>query len=592
MQIPNHEELKKLNIKELQVLCDDLRKEIIRVVSENGGHLSSNLGSVELTVALHYVFDFEKDKILLDVGHQSYAHKILSGRDLSNIRRSNGPSGFPDPNESKYDAFSAGHAGTSIAAGLGYCRSRDYLNEDYSVISVVGDASMFNGENLEAITSTTDKPNKFLVILNDNGMSINKNDHGLYKGISKMTLKKSYNRFNAFLSKTIGKCFIGRMLKAMKRSFKRSLSLNTVTDSIGLKYVGKFDGHDLKTLIKLLTDIKDIGVPTLLHLKTVKGKGMSVAEENSTKFHGVSKDMKLSSNYFSGGISNALEKILQKHPEITAITAGMADGTGLADFKEKHPDNFIDVGICEEYAVTLAGGMAISGTKPIVFIYSTFLQRSYDQIVNDVALQNLPVIFCLDRAGLVGSDGKTHQGAYDLSYLSHVPNLTVLAPKDLAEFELMLETAIKLNSPVAIRYPNGNSYDFKTETPFDSDLSWELLQKGDKNVILAVGPRMIDLALKASEGTDTAIYNARTVKPLDVAVLNSLSGKNVITLEENAEIGGFGSLVLKYFADNKIDAKTSVFGLKDAFISHASVSEQLKMNGLTVTNVNQRLTKE
>ncbi|MBR6737497.1 MAG: 1-deoxy-D-xylulose-5-phosphate synthase [Clostridia bacterium] len=588
--IPDSKSLKQLNIKQLNALCQELRSEIIRVVDKNGGHLSSNLGTVELTVALHYVFDLPSDKIIFDVGHQAYAHKLLSGRDLSHIRKENGVSGFPDPSESEFDAFSVGHAGTSIASGLGYCYSRDKLGDNYNVITVVGDASLFNGENLEAITSSTNKPSNFLVVLNDNGMSINKNDNGLYKVISKITVKKGYNRFNSFLSRTVGKCFIGRWLKAIKRFLKRSMSINTITDSVGLKYVGKFDGHNLKTLIKILADIRDSNVPTLLHLTTVKGKGLPVAEENSSKFHGVSKDMQVSKHYFSGGISSVLNEIVSKNPNVHAITAGMKDGTGLSDFAEKHPSNFIDVGICEEYAVTLASGMAISGTKPIVFIYSTFMQRAYDQIVHDVCLQNLPVIFCLDRAGLVGSDGKTHQGVFDLSYLSHVPNLTVLAPKDLNELSLMIEEALKLNAPVAIRYPNGKIQNTEETAPFTSDFKWELLQKGGKNVILAVGPRMIELALNASKGTDTAVYNARTIKPLDANVLNEIKGKNVITLEDNAELGGFGTHVLKYYADNKVLQKVTVLGVKDAFVVHASVEKQLEKNGLTANAVKKLLT--
>lgn len=589
IEIPSSKQLKQLNIKQLEALCEDIRNEIIRVVAENGGHLASNLGSIELTVALHYVFDIETDKIIFDVGHQSYAHKLLTGRDLSSMRKDGGASGFPDPTESKYDAFSVGHAGTSVSAGLGYCHSRDFFGENYNVINVVGDASFFNGENLEAITSTTKKPNNFLVILNDNGMSINKNDNGLYKVISKITVKKGYNKFNSFMSRTIGNCFIGKGLKAIKRFLKRSMSLNTITDSIGLKYVGKFDGHNLKTLIRILSDIRDAGIPTLLHVTTKKGKGVPDAEENSSKYHGVAKAFEVSNHYFSGGISQILDGIVEKHPEVVAITAGMTDGVGLTDFKEKHPKSFVDVGICEEYAVTLASGMAISGTKPIVFIYSTFMQRAYDQILHDACLQNLPVIFCLDRAGLVGSDGKTHQGVFDLSYLNHIPNLTVLAPKDLSELEKMLEVAVSMNSPVSIRYPNGNNYNFETKLDFSSDLGWERLKEGDKNVILAVGPRMISLALKACEGTNTAVYNARTVKPLDISVLTSISDKNIITLEENAEIGGFGSEVLRFYSQNCITSKVSVLGVKDAFVNHASVDKQLEQNGLTVSAVKNKL---
>ena len=583
--------LKQLNIDELYVLCEEIRQEIISVTYENGGHLSSNLGSVELTVALHYVFDVPTDKLIFDVGHQAYAHKILSGRlkEFKNIRKSGGISCFPDPNESICDAFLVGHAGTSISAGLGYCCSRDFLNEDYYVIDVVGDASLFNGLNLEAITSSKDKPNKFLIVFNDNGMSISKNNNGLYKMVSKITIRKGYRRFNAFLQRTVGKTFIGKILRSFKRSLKRSLSSNSFTDSLGLKYVGKFDGHDLKTLIKTLTEIKEIGEPTILHLQTVKGKGYEEAENDSSRFHGVSSKLGVSNNYFSSGISDILSNQIKKTPNIVAITAGMKDGVGLSGFANKHPKSFVDVGIQEEYAVTLAGGMAISGTKPIVFIYSTFLQRSYDQLVHDVCMQNLPVIFMIDRAGLVGADGKTHQGVFDLSYLSHVPNLTVLAPKNLKELESMLEFAINKNSPVAIRYPNGKINDLFAQ---NNDLNFDKFEivNGDlscDNVILAVGPRALEVSLNAVKSTDKSvmIVNARTIKPLDTEFLNDIKDKNIITIEENSKIGGFGSSVLGYYSDNSLNAKVSVIGVLDEFVHVGTVEEQLISNGITVEGV-------
>ncbi len=583
--------LKQLNIDELNVLCEEIRQEIISVTYENGGHLSSNLGSVELTVALHYVFEVPTDKLIFDVGHQAYTHKILSGRlnEFKNIRKSGGISGFPDPNESNYDAFLVGHAGTSISAGLGYCRSRDLLSQDYYVIDVVGDASLFNGLNLEAITSSKDKPGKFLIVFNDNGMSISKNNNGLYKMVSKITLRKGYRRLNAFLYKTVGKTFIGKILKSFKRSLKRSLSSKSFTDSLGLKYVGKFDGHDLKTLIKTLTEIKEIGEPTILHLQTIKGKGYEEAENDSSRFHGVSSKLGVSNNYFSSGISDILSNQIEKTPNIVAITAGMKDGVGLTEFAKKHPKSFVDVGIQEEYAVTLAGGMAISGTKPIVFIYSTFLQRSYDQIVHDVCMQNLPVIFMIDRAGLVGADGKTHQGVFDLSYLSHVPNLTVLSPKNLKELESMIEFAINKNSPVAIRYPNGKINDLFVE---NNDINFDKFEviKGDlscNNVILAVGPRALEVSLNAVKSTDKSVMvvNARTIKPLDTEFLKVIKDKNIITVEENSKIGGFGSSVLGYYSDNSFNANVSVIGVGDEFVHVGTVEEQLVSNGITPENV-------
>lgn len=587
--IKTAKDIKKLNIKELTLLCEEIRQEIISTVSLNGGHLSSNLGSVELIVALYYVFDFPNDKLIFDVGHQCYAHKILSGRleKFSTIRKCDGLSGFPDTTESEYDAFTVGHAGTSISAGLGYAYSRDKLKEDYFIINFVGDASIFNGENLESITANEVKPKKFIVILNDNGMSININNNGLYKIVSKITVKKRYNNFNNFLSRTIGKSFIGKFLRAIKRVLKRSLSLNTITDSIGLKYVGVFDGHNLKMLINILKDIKESQNPTILHAKTIKGKGLEVAENDATKFHGVSKEFKGSNNHFSNSVSDILEEVYAENNNITAITAGMKEGTGLTNFANNHPNSFVDVGIAEEYAVTLSAGMALGGIKPIVFIYSTFLQRAYDQTLHDVCLQNLPVIFCVDRSGVVGSDGKTHQGVFDISYLTHIPNLTVISPKNSEELKLAILTALKLNSPVAIKYPNGNYSDVKTKTPLSLPLNWEVLDDGDDNVILAVGPRMIDLAKQVNKklSKKATIVNARVIKPLDKEYLLKIKDKNIITLEENVKRGGFGSSVLEFYNENNVKADVSILSIKDNFVKHATTSEQLLDNGLTVENV-------
>ncbi len=587
--IKTAKDIKKLNIKELTLLCEEIRQEIISTVSLNGGHLSSNLGSVELIVALYYVFDFPKDKLIFDVGHQCYAHKILSGRleKFSSIRKCDGLSGFPDTTESEYDAFTVGHAGTSISAGLGYAYSRDKLKEDYFIINFVGDASIFNGENLESITANEVKPKKFIVILNDNGMSININNNGLYKIVSKITVKKRYNNFNNFLSRTIGKSFIGKFLRATKRFLKRSLSLKTITDSIGLKYVGVFDGHKLKILINILNDIKESQNPTILHAKTIKGKGLEVAENDATKFHGVSKEFKGSNNHFSNSVSDILEEVYAENNNITAITAGMKEGTGLTNFANNHPNSFVDVGIAEEYAVTLSAGMALGGIKPIVFIYSTFLQRAYDQTLHDVCLQNLPVIFCVDRSGVVGSDGKTHQGVFDISYLTHIPNLTVISPKNSEELKLAILTALKLNSPVVIKYPNGDYSDVKTKTPLSLPLNWEVLDDGDDNVILAVGPRMIALAKQVNKklSKKATIVNARVIKPLDKEYLLKIKDKNIITLEENVKRGGFGSSLLEFYNENNVKADVSILSIKDNFVKHATTSEQLLDNGLTVENV-------
>ena len=417
-------------------------------------------------------------------------------------------------------------------------------------------------------------------------MSINKNNNGSYKFISSLTTTKSYNNFNDFMSRLFGRGIIGNFLRKIKNFLKRCFSSYTIFDSFYLKYVGVFDGHNLKTLIKLLKNIKDSQNPTLLHVKTCKGKGFEKAEQDATIYHGIGKNLEISVHSFSSSVSEILLKQVEKHQNLVAITAGMKDGVGLNDFYLKYPNKVIDTGISEEYAVTLSGGLAISGSKPIVFMYSTFFQRAYDQILHDVCLQNLPVVFCIDRAGLVGSDGKTHQGVFDISYLSSIPSLTILSPKDVLEFEKMVDVALNLNKPVAIRYPNGQVNNVASLCEFNNLLKWEELSLGENVCILAVGSRMVDLALKVKDKVDgVAVINARTIKPLDKEMLFKYKNHKIITLEENVLQGGFGSLVLSYYAGQKIKADVTTLGVQDKFIEHASVESQLKSNGLTVENI-------
>lgn len=580
-------DLKKLPVRMLDEVAAEIREKIIKVTERNGGHLASSLGAVDIIVALYYVFDFSKDKLIFDVGHQSYAHKILSERlDLfETIRTEGGLSGFPSITESKYDAFTVGHAGTSIAASLGYCYSRDKLKDDYFVISFVGDASLFNGENLEAIFANDKKPEKLLIILNDNGMSISKNSNGLYKVLTKMSLKRRYSKFMNVMDKIFGWNFIGRFLKNVKAAFKRSLDPYVVFDTVGIKYVGAFDGHNIKLMVDMFNDFKQAPRATMLHFKTKKGKGYEPAESNADIYHGVSANGNGVAKGFSSLVSPLGEKLISKHNDVVFLTAGMAIGTGLSDLMRSHPDKVYDVGISEEYCVTLAAGMAISGLKPIVCMYSTFLQRAYDQTVIDVCLQNLPVVFMIDRAGLVGNDGATHQGVFDLSYLRHIPNMTVLCPKDGNELEDMLDYALELNAPVAIRYPNGAITKFETVSKFSADKLWEVVKTGGNTAILACGPRVLEVAEKASEQIPVTVINARTVKPLDTAVLDNIADKNIVTLEENAEFGGFGSAVTEYYAAKGVKASVKVVGIKDRFVEHASVGAQMKNNRLDVESV-------
>ncbi len=581
-------DVKKLNIKQLNALADEIRERVIDVVDKNGGHLASNLGVAEIIVALYYCFDFPKDKLIFDVGHQCYAHKILSGRNdrFDTIRKEGGLSGFPDPSESVFDAFGAGHAGNSISACLGYCSARDYLKEDYYVIDVVGDASLFNGENLEAATTNEKKPKKFIVILNDNGMSISKNNNGLYKIMSTVTTKKSYGRFMDFFSRTIGNSFIGRGLKAFKRWIKRSINGLSVIDSLGFKYVGIFYGNKIGELIRILNNVKNSDRGVILHLKTVKGKGLADAEEHADFYHGVGKNLKASECTFSEAVGKILTEEARKNEKLTAICAAMKDGTGLKTFAEEFPERFFDAGIAEEHAVTFAAGQAMGGLKPVVCVYSTFLQRAYDQIMQDVCIQNLPVIFMVDRAGVVGSDGVTHQGLFDLSYLRMLPNMKVFAPKDVAELEDIFNYCLKISSPCAIRFPNGSHGLYPEHTPINERL-WEYSGEIEENVILCVGARTLETAHKAQELTDkkTIVVNCRSVKPLDEDFLRKLDGKNVITVEENVLSGGFGSAVAEFFAENKIETKLKILAFPDCFVKHAETQVQLEKAGITPENI-------
>lgn len=582
-------DLKKLDKNALKSLCKEIREEIIRVTKKNGGHLSSNLGAVELSVALHYVFDLPKDKLLFDVGHQCYAHKILSGRKdaFDKIRQDCGISGFPDIFESEYDSFSVGHAGTSLSASVGIATARDKLNEDYKVVAVVGDGALSNGLNLEALTATENKPKNLLVILNDNGMSISKNLNGFYKIISRGTTKPSYLKSKKAFKRIFRESFITRFFRWLKKSIKHLFNKNDYFENFGFKYVGVIDGNDVMETIDALKRVKEVmkDKAVVLHVKTTKGKGYLDAENYSDIYHGVGKDHALKTSVFSKTLGETLNEIIEKDKRVIAITSAMKDGTGLKEVEEKNPDNFIDVGIAEEYAVTLAGGLAVGGLKPIVAVYSTFMQRAYDQILHDVCIQNLPVVFCLDRAGFVGADGKTHQGLFDLSYLSHLPNMTILAPSTATELKEMIKYALSLNSPVAIRYPSAVEVEEREYYPLESGL-WEKLKDGDKISILAVGSRMIDLANGIAEKIDgVSIYNSRTIKPLDDLVLDSISKTKIITLEENSVVGGFGDSVRRYYSSKNVAVNVKSYGAEDKFTNHGTVETQLKENGLTIERV-------
>ncbi len=579
-------DIKKLSFNEKSALAEEIRDIIFKACSENGGHLSANLGIVEVTLALYSVFDFPKDKIVFDVGHQCYAHKLLSGRadGFSSIRTDGGLSGFPDRTESEYDCFGTGHAGTSIAAALGLCEARDASGGDEYVINVVGDGAFVNGLNLEALTASEKKPKKYVLILNDNGMSINKNVNGIYTFISKRSTKRGYVKSKRAFKKIFGESFITRFFRKIRNFIKRIFNYVNIMEQFGFKYVGVVDGNDLKGLTDILNRVRLVSdeKAVFLHVKTVKGKGVKRAEERSDLYHGVGKSLSCGGGSFSAALGEKLNSVIEKNPQVFALTAGMKDGTGLSAVEKAHPDNFYDVGIAEEFAVTFAAGMAAGGLKPVVAVYSTFLQRAYDEILHDVCLQNLPVVFCIDRAGLVGADGKTHQGVFDISYLSHLPALTILAPSCANDLNAALDYAFSLNAPVAIRYPKDCVLPERKVAPFTDSL-WERIKEGDALNILAVGPDMLALAIKfAEKHPSVGVISARSVKPLDAAMLDEIKSLPVITLEENSLIGGFGDSVRRALSE-KCEGKLKLIslGVKDEFVKHGSFEAQREANGLT-----------
>lgn len=600
MENPNKKiddkDIKKLNISEMTLLAEQIRNKINDVTFKNGGHLSSNLGIVETTIALYHTFDFPTDKLIFDVGHQCYAHKILSDRaeKFDSLRTYGGISGFPDKEESEFDTFTTGHAGTSISEGLGLCAARDKKGEDYFVINVVGDGSIINGLNLEAITASTSKPKNYIVILNDNGMSISKNINGFYKFISKSTIRGGYVKSKSRIKKILGDSWIARFFGSIKNFIKRLFGGVNFFEQYGFKYVGVSAGNNLKQLCHTLEKVKIAAKEKaiFLHVNTLKGKGNEAAESHSDTYHGIGKKNCIKEQFFGCALKDTLLKEIEKDDSIVVITAGMKDGTGLKEVEEKYKGNFYDVGIAEEYAVTFASGLAAGGLKPVICIYSTFLQRAYDQVVHDVCLQNLPIIFCIDRAGLVGEDGKTHQGVFDLSYLTHIPNLTVLSVNNPSEFAGAFKYALSCKTPVAMRYPKScgvlePNVLQAISAPYNSGEATIIGGNGKgKTAILALGARMIELGIEIESKAKSKIdvYAVRRIKPLDYSTLDKLKGKKIITLEENSKIGGFGSMVSSYFANDKNTLVYS-FGIPDCFIKHGTINEQMNDCGFSAEDI-------
>ena len=587
------EDLKPLKIKDKEILAKEIREKILNTVSETGGHLASNLGIVELTIALHSVFNTPLDKIIWDVGHQTYVHKILTGRKnkLSTLRKMGGIAGFPKTSESIYDNFNTGHSSTSISVALGMARARDIKGENNKIIAVIGDGALTGGMALEALNDVGSSNTNMIVILNDNEMSISKNVGGISMMLSKLRTKSVYVNTSVKGKKIIGKIpgvgkKIVKLVQRTKRGIKQLVIPKMYFEDIGFRYLGPVDGHNIEKLEDIFKICKEQDGPILVHVLTKKGKGYKPAESNPDKFHSTSKFDKETGEKIGKGkkdyskvFGEKLVDIAKENKKIVAITAAMTDGTGLTEFAKKYPTRFFDVGIAEQHAVGLAAGLAKSGLIPVVPLYSSFIQRAYDQLVHDVAIQDLPVVICADRAGIVGNDGETHQGLLDLSFTNTIPNFNIMAPKDFCELESMLDFAVELKKPVLIRYPRGGEeMTFKTQERISLGKA-EILNQGDDITIIAIG-KMVSKAIKVAEelnkdGITSTVINARFLKPLDNDCLlkNIVGKKTVATIEDGTIIGGLGSKVEELIFENRINTNLIKFAYPDEFIKHGSPSE-------------------
>jgi 1-deoxy-D-xylulose-5-phosphate synthase len=601
------EDLKKLNIEDKKILAQEIREYIIKIVSQNGGHLASNLGVVELTIALHSIFDVPKDKIIWDVGHQTYTHKIITGRreELKTLRQLNGIAGFPKTEESDTDCFNTGHSSTSISAALGMAKARDIKKENNSVVCVIGDGALTGGMALEALNDAGSSNTNLTVVLNDNEMSISKNVGGVNMLLSRLRTKKLYTKSNVSMKNilkkvpVVGNKFV-RLVQKTKRSIKQFIIPKMYFEDIGFRYLGPVDGHDIEKLESILKISKELEGPVLIHVLTKKGKGYKPAEENPDKFHATSsfdiktgKTLKEKQVDYSKVFGDKLIDLAKQNDKIVAITASMKDGTGLAKFQKEFPNRFFDVGIAEQHAIGFAAGLAKNGMIPVVPIYSSFYQRAYDQVIHDVCLQNLSVVMCVDRAGIVGLDGETHQGIYDLSFFNIIPNLTIMAPKDFKELEEMLEFAINLGKPVVIRYPRGGEGKNKFEIHKEINLGKaEIIKEGKDISIIAIG-KMVDRAISVSNklkenNIDAEIINVRFLKPLDKQIiLNSINKtKKVITIEDNIQLGGLSSNIKELIIDNNLkDIKLKTFGYPNQFIKHGTVDAIEEKYGLDTETI-------
>ena len=609
-KIKEANDVKKLSLSECEQLAQEIRDFLIQSLSETGGHLASNLGVVEMTIALHRFLHFPEDKLVWDVGHQAYTHKILTGRkeQFATLRKTGGLSGFPKRKESDCDAFDTGHSSTSISAGLGLVQARDLKGEDYQVVSVIGDGALTGGMAYEALNNAAELKKNFIIILNDNEMSITRNVGGMSSYLDHIRTAAPYTELKMGVTnalKKIPKVGDGMVdaLHKTKSSIKQLVIPGMLFENMGLTYLGPVDGHDMRQLGKVLQEAKRKQGPVLVHVLTEKGRGYEPAMRHPARFHGAAPyEIETGLPKSNGNpsytdiFSTVMRKFGDREPDVVAVSAAMVPGTGLKRFGNMFPDRLFDVGIAEEHAVTFAAGLALGGLRPVVAIYSSFLQRAIDQILHDVCMQNLPVVFAVDRAGLVGSDGETHHGCFDLSYLSMMPNMTVMAPKNKWELSDMMKFAIRQNGPVAIRYPRGEAYTGLEEyrAPIEMGKA-EVLEKGKEIAILAVG-NMVRTAVQVTEnlrkkGYEPTLVNMRFVKPLDTELLDIIKEDHslIVTMEENVKSGGFGEQVMTYYGSRMHGPAVRIVAIEDRFVPHGSVEDLMCQQQMDSDSVTERV---
>ncbi len=601
------DQLKSLEIEQLPAFCDEVRAFLLQSVSESGGHLASGLGALELTVALHYVYDTPNDKLVWDVGHQAYVHKLLTGRcdELKTIKQKGGLCGFPRREESEYDTFGVGHSSTSISAALGMALAAKQKKIDRHAIAVIGDGAMTAGMAYEALNHAGDIDTEMLVILNDNDMSISPNVGGLSKYLARLLSGRFYSTMRENSKKILSKTPVMKRFARRAEEHTKGMIMPSATlfEEMGFVYYGPVDGHDIIELVKILENIKDIDEPKFLHVVTQKGKGYEPAEKDPIEYHavskfdldtGVNKSKVASTPTYTQVFGQWLCDMAAQDDKLVGITPAMREGSGLVEFSKQYPDRYYDVAIAEQHAVTLAAGMACEGLKPVVAIYSTFLQRAYDQLIHDVALQNLPIVFAIDRAGLVGSDGPTHSGNYDLSYLRCIPNMIIMAPTEENECRQMLYTAYQQNCPTAVRYPRGKGIGIEPETAMTllEIGKGEVIRKGTGVAILLFGS-LLKEAMYAADELDATLVNMRFVKPIDEALIREVSQsyRRIVTLEDNAIQGGAGSAVNEFLSSENIQMPVTNLGIPDSYIEHATREEQLEEIQLTGAGIVQKIKK-